>query len=303
MRCLIIGVDGSFGGALSRSLQGLGHQVFATTRRNDRAGEHLLLDLAAPLPPLPQVDVAVICAAMSRLDDCRRYPELAHRVNVAAPLELARTLTQAGTRVILLSTSSVFGCLTPHMGENASPAPRGVYARLKAEAEARLLELGSQISVLRLTKVVKPNSGLLSEWIRQLGEGKLVQAFDDSRFCPLTVAHVVDAITAVIESGPRDTDQGGIYHVSGAADVSYAEAAMFFAQRIGASNELVEPVHGVESGLLPYEELTPFTSLATGRLSRINGFVPPDAFEILQDAYGPEIAAARIAPALAGSIR
>jgi dTDP-4-dehydrorhamnose reductase len=291
MRCLIIGVDGSFGGALSRSLQSLGHEVVATTRRGDRAGEHLFLDLAAPLPLplLPQVDVAVICAAMARLDDCRRYPELAHQVNVAAPLELARTLTQAGTRVILLSTSSVLGCLAPHVEENAGSAPRSAYARLKAEAEARLLELGSQITVLRLTKVIKPNSGLLSEWIRHLGDGRPVRAFDDSRFCPLTVAHVVDAIAVVIEGG-----QGGVYHLSGAADVSYAEAAKFFAERVGVADDLVEPVNGVDSGL-PYEELTPFTSLATGRLSRLNGFVPPDAFEVLEEVYGAEIVAARTA--------
>jgi dTDP-4-dehydrorhamnose reductase len=289
MRCLIIGVDGSFGGALSRSLHSLGHEVVATTRRRDRASEHLLLDLAEPLPALPQVDVAVICAAMSRLDDCRRHPELAHRVNVEAPLALAQTLTRAGARLILLSTSSVFGCLTPHVDESARPMPRGVYARLKAEAEARLLELGSQIAVLRLTKVVKPNSGLLSEWIRQLGEGRPVRAFDDSAFCPLTVAHVIDAITAVIEGG-----QGGVYHVSGAADVSYAQAAKFFAQRVGAAHELVEPVHGVDRGM-PYEELTPFTSLSTGRLSRLSGFVPPEALEVLQGVYGPEIAAARAA--------
>jgi dTDP-4-dehydrorhamnose reductase len=291
MRCLIIGVDGSFGGALSRSLQNLGHEVVATTRRRERAGGHLFLDLAAPLPLPPQVDVAVICAAMARLDECRRYPELAHRVNVAAPLELARTLTQAGSRVILLSTSSVFGCLAPHVEENASPAPRGVYARLKAEAEARLLELGSQIAVLRLTKVVKPNSGLLSEWMHHLGDGRPVRAFDDSRFCPLTMAHVVDAIAAVIEGG-----QGGVYHLSGAADVSYAQTVKFFAQRIGAATDLVEPMHGVDSGL-PYEELTPFTSLATSRLSRLNGFVPPEAFEVLEEVYGAEIAAARTARA------
>jgi len=298
MRCLIVGVDGSFGGALSRSLQSLGHEVVATTRRDDRAGDHLFLDLAAPPPVLPQVNVAVICAAMARLDECRRYPELAHRVNVTAPLELARTLTQAGSRVILLSTGSVFGCLAPHVEENAGPAPRSAYARLKAEAEAHLLELGSQITVLRLTKVIKPNSGLLSDWIRHLGESRPVRAFDDSRFCPLTVAHVVGAIAAVIEGG-----QGGVYHVSGAADVSYAQAAKFFAQRIGAANDLVQPVHGVDSGL-PYEELTPFTSLATGRLSRLNGFVPPEAFEVLQDVYAPEIAAVRTALAAhEGSVR
>ena len=287
MRCLIVGVDGSFGGTLSRSLQSRGHEVVATTRRRERDGEHPFLDLAAPLPPLPQVDVAVICAAMARLEECRQYPELAHRVNVAAPLDIARTLTQAGARVILLSTSSVFGCLTPHIEESARPGPRSVYARIKAEAEARLLELGSLVSVLRLTKVVKPNAGLQSEWIRHLGECRPVQAFDDCRFCPLTVAHVVDAITAVVEGG-----QGGAYHLSGATDVSYAEAASFFAERIGVANQLIQPMRGVDSGLSD-GELTRFTSLACGRLTRLTGFVPPAPLDVLQHVYGPEIDAAR----------
>jgi dTDP-4-dehydrorhamnose reductase len=287
MRCLIVGVDGSFGGVLSQSLRNLGHDVVATTRRGDRATGHLFLDLAAPLPPLPQVDVAVICAAMARLEECRQYPELAHRVNVEAPLEIGRTLTLAGARVILLSTSAVFGCVTPHVEESARPMPRSVYGRLKAEAETRLLELGSQVSVLRLTKVVKPNAGLLSEWIGHLGEGRPVQAFDDCRFCPLTIAHVAGAITAMVERG-----QGGVHHLSGAADVSYAEAAIFLAQRIGAAHDLIRPMHGADSGL-PDAELTPFTSLACGRLARLAGFVPPKPLDVLQEVYGPEIDVAR----------
>jgi dTDP-4-dehydrorhamnose reductase len=287
MRCLIVGVDGSFGGGLSQSLQSLGHEVVATTRRRDHAGDHLFLDLAAPLPPLPHVDVAVICAAMARLEECRRNPELAHRVNVEAPLEIGRRLTQAGARVTLLSTSSVFGCLAPRIEESATPMPRSVYGRIKAEAETRLLELGSQVSVLRLTKVVKPNAGLPSEWIRHLGERRPVQAFDDCRFCPLTTTHAVDAITALVEGG-----RGGVYHLSGAADVSYAEAALFFAQRVGVASDLVQPMHGVDSGL-PDAELTPFTSLSCGRLRQLTGFLPPEPFDVLQEVYGPELDATR----------
>lgn len=286
MRCLIVGVDGSLGGALSRSLQSLGHQVVATTRRREQA-EHLFLDLAAPVPALPQVDVAIICAAMARLEECRRHPGLAHRVNVEAPLEIARALTQAGARVILLSSSAVLGCLTPHVGENAMPTPRSAYARLKFEAETRLLQLGAQTAVLRLTKVVKPNAGLLSEWIRNLGERKPVQAFDDCRFSPITIALALDAITAIIEAG-----RAGIYHLSGAADLSYAEAASLLAARIGVANDLVQLMHGVDSGL-PDIELTPFTSLACGRLTRLNGFAPPEPIDVLQEVYGPEIEAVR----------
>jgi dTDP-4-dehydrorhamnose reductase len=287
LRCLIIGADGTFGATLAGSLRRAGHQVLATTRRPDSAMGAFRLDLAAKLPLMPEADVAVICAAMARFEDCRRYPDLAHRVNVAAPLELGRSLTRAGARVIFLSSSVVFDCRKPHMSENEQPMPASTYGRLKAEAEAGLLDLGSLVSVLRLTKVVRPDVGILSEWIGCLGTGETVRAFEDHRFCPLTVAQVVDAIVALAENG-----EGGIYHVSGAADVSYADSARFLAQRIGALNDLVEAVRGIENGLAE-GDLTPFTSLATGRLSRLTGFVPPEPFDVLQAVYGRKIDEAR----------
>jgi dTDP-4-dehydrorhamnose reductase len=168
--------------------------------------------------------------------------------------------------------------------------PRSLYGRLKAEAEAHLLALGSRVSVLRLTKVVKPNAGLLSDWIRTLGEGGRVRAFDDHRFSPLTVTHVVDALTALVEIG-----EGGIYHVSGAQDLSYAEAARFLARQIGVPDQLVEALRAVESGLFE-DDLTPFTSLATTRLSHLTGFVPPEPLEVLQAAYGRQIDEAKTRP-------
>src|SRR6202000_2023486 len=123
-------------------------------------------------PALPEVDVAVICAAMARFEECRRHPELAYRVNVIAQLELGRSLTRAGARVILLSTSAVFDGRKACIEESEQRAPCSAYGRFKAEAESGLLDLGSAASVLRLTKVLKPNTGLLSEWIARLGAGE-----------------------------------------------------------------------------------------------------------------------------------
>jgi dTDP-4-dehydrorhamnose reductase len=289
LSCLIIGADGTFGAELSRSLRAAGHEVTATTRRHHvmAAEKTFYLDLAERLPILPETDVAFICAAMSRFEDCRRHPDLADRVNVAAPLELGRSLTQSGARVILLSTGAVFDCRNAHVSESERPAPRSVYGRRKAEAEARLLDLGARVSVLRLTKVVRPRVGILSEWIELLGEGRSVRAFDDHRFAPLAIAHVVDALVALAERGGS-----GIYHVSGAKDVSYEEAARFLAQQIGVSDRLVEVLRGIESGLAE-DDLTPFTSLATSRLTELTGFVPPEPNTVLQAVYGPEIEQAK----------
>ena len=80
MRCLIVGADGSIGGAMALALGRRGHNVIATTRRAQAvAHDQIFLDLAGPLPDLPGVDVAVVCAAMTRLEECRREPELARR--------------------------------------------------------------------------------------------------------------------------------------------------------------------------------------------------------------------------------
>jgi dTDP-4-dehydrorhamnose reductase len=284
MRCLIIGADGSFGEPLSQALGRVGHQVIATTRRRERAGSgRLFLDLAETLPDLPTVDVAVICAAMARFEECRRYPELSYRVNVSAPLELGRSLTRAGAGVILLSTSAVFDGRKAYVAEDEKPAPRSAYGRFKAEAESALLGLGSAVSVLRLTKVMKPNVGVLAEWIARLGRNEAVRAFDDHRFSPLRVADVIAAIVALIGSSAS-----GIYHLSGAGDISYADAARFLARCIGAPKDRVEAVHAVEHGL-DEADLTPFTTLATRRLSQLTGFVPPEPFDVLQEVYGPEI--------------
>jgi dTDP-4-dehydrorhamnose reductase len=286
MRCLIIGADGSIGGALAHSLRTRVHNVITTTRRPEAARHgSIFLDLASSLPDLPEADVAVICAAMARLEECRRDVELARRVNVTATLDLGRSLTRAGSRVILLSTAAVFDGDKGHVEESEKPKPRSAYGLLKAEAEARMLDLGSLASVLRLTKVIQPNAGIISQWIAELGEARTVRALSDRRLCPLSVAHAVDASLALIENG-----DGGIYHASGAADVSYADAARFVAESIGVPADRVEAVPAVENH---EAELMPFTSLATGRLSRLIGFVAPEPLDVLRDVYGREIDAAR----------
>lgn len=288
MRCLIVGQDGSIGAALTATLRARGHAVMATTRRPERVSDDVLLwDLADSPPPFAEIDIAIICAAVARFEDCRREPELARRINVLAPMELARSLTARGARVLYLSTSAVFDCLTPHRAEDDHVAPRSAYGHFKAEAEATLLGLGSLVSVLRLTKVVKPGTGILSEWIKAFGRGGTVRAFDDHRFCPLPVDAVNHAIAVLVDKG-----QSGIYQVSGAEDVSYAEAALYLASEIGVDEARVEAVRAVGNGVAEHE-LTPFTSLATRRLTQLCGFVPPAPFDVLGRIYGDEIHAAR----------
>ena len=129
---------------------------------------------------------------------------------------------------------------------------------------------------------------LLAQWVGELKSGRNIQAFDDHRFCPITLDNALDTIAALIEGGGS-----GIYQVSGSADISFAEAARHLAARIGMSPLQVTAVKAGESGVPP-DEITPFTSLDASRLSSLTGYVPPRPYTVIDKVF-----AASLSPACA----
>jgi dTDP-4-dehydrorhamnose reductase len=278
---MVVGADGLIGHALSSELGRRDHDVIRTTRRRAQ-GPHVdslvFLDLAADrLAPVPPADVIVICAAMASFSDCRNRFDLAHRVNVEARLQLARTATENGGRVVALSSSAVFDCLRPRARADWRPAPRSAYGRLMAEAEVDILACGG--AVLRSTKVMAAGFGVLANWITILRGGGAVRAFEDHSFCPLPLNDVVDAIIAIVEQ-----QEGGIFQVSGGSDMSYANAARHIAGRVGVPRDRVTAIRAVDNGI-PESDVTPFTSLETSRLSALTGFQPPQPDAVIDAVY------------------
>lgn len=289
MRILVIGSDSTIGAGLTAALLARGHSVVGTTRnsKNIKKPNVIFFDLASDdQPALPDAEAAVICAAMTRFEECHNQPDLAYRVNVEAPFAIANQLVPRGTNVLLLSTSAVFDCYEPLRKADSIPAPRSVYGRLKMEAESRLLEKGQGTAILRLTKVLSPEVGILTKWIDDLSIGKEIRAFDDHRFCPLPLCAAVDAIAAIIRSG-----EIGLFQLSGANDISYAEAGLHLASRLGRSSDKVVAISAAANGIL-INEITPYTSLDTSRLSGMTSFVPPCAFDVIDNVYGPALARA-----------
>jgi dTDP-4-dehydrorhamnose reductase len=237
--------------------------------------------------PLPAADVAIICAAISRFADCRERPELARRVDVTAPAVLGRRLTDAGCRVVLLSTSAVLDGLKPHAGAASPPAPSSQYGALKAEAENAILSLGEDAAVLRLTKVVTPEMALVRGWIEALGAGRPVNAFTDMTLAPISLDDVASGLIGVVD----DRGGSGVYQLSGAADVTYFELAEHLARRLGASSSLVRPARAADT--IPSGEVMRYTTLDTGRLSKLTGWAAPRPFELIDRVFAPALAASR----------
>lgn len=290
MKAIILGIDSGIGRALGDQLAARGDSFVGTTRRRDSIGKtirYLNLDDPKSLDSdLPEADVAFFCAAMASFADCRIRPEVARRVNATTPAAIAARLNKQGTRVVLLSSSAVFDCRVPRMTADRPRHPTSVYGHTKAEAEASFLALGPLASVLRLTKVLTPNMRLFADWISALMLGKSVRAFDDHRFCPIALNHAVQALLAIADRG-----EDGIYQVSGAADISYAEAAHYIANQLGAPAHLVDVCSAVDL-YIPAGEVTTYTSLDTARLAELCSFAAPEPWKVMDLIVKPQVTAA-----------
>ncbi len=267
-RICIIGGDGAIGSALEKSLRARGVVARSSTRRElvDQMIQ-FSLDLRDDLNDvaIPECNVLILAAAMAKLADCRADPETARRVNVDAQVDLARRAITNGAFVVFLSTSQVFDgtsiCMTPE----EAPAPRSVYGRLKAEAEMQLLQLGGEVAVIRLSKVIGRHLVLFESWRRELLRGKTINAFEDLVMAPIAMAKVVAGIETI---GLRRLR--GLWHLGGREDMNYVEAGRHLARRLGADEALVCADSAAAAGI-PADERPAHTALASGELEAITG--------------------------------
>lgn len=268
---LVVGANGLIGSAVASRLEAEGCPVMRTSRRG--APGTIPLDLAA-LPaawsPPPGIAAAVICAAVTSTDECRSQPDECRRVNVEAACELGRRLASDEVRIVFLSTNMVFDGSTPFTPAASLLSPKTAYGRMKAEAEARLLSLGSGTTIVRLTKVIGRSLPVIDRWRESLGRGEPIRPLSDLAIAPVSL----DLATTVIAAAAREP-LGSILQVSANADVVYAEVATRLASRWGAPSELVKPATAADLGLT-LEHLPAHTTLDASAVRDKLGIAPPD---------------------------
>jgi dTDP-4-dehydrorhamnose reductase len=273
LRYCVIGGEGVIGAALVHDLRCGGVNVTWSTRRKPtNAKQEFFLDLADPcLPPLPQADVVLLTASVTRIADCRSDPLNTWRVNVEAQARIAEAALAKKAFVVFLSTTHVFD------GSRAFPKPEdpcspcSVYGQQKAEAESALLVLGNELAVVRLGKVIGRHLALFENWRRDLLRGETITAFDDLVMAPIAIAKIV---TGLKELGSKRAS--GIWHLCGREDLSYFDAAEHLACRLGARASLVRRASAVKAGITIDERPT-HSALAPGGIEEIAGVKIGDA--------------------------
>ena len=281
-RFLLIGGDSEIATATAAHLRREGAAVLPTTRRRELAGpDRPFLDLTQPLDawrPPPGATAACIFAAIARIPDCARDPAGSAFVNVTQTLALAERLVSDGVPVLFLSTDKVFDGEQPLVAAEAPLSPKSEYGRQKAAAETALREMmaaGAPVGILRFAKIVSPGMSLLRDWKAALVAGAPVRAFADLVAAPTPVAMAAAAVAALLAQ--RKT---GIWQLSGARDVTYAEIALRLAGRLGADPGLVQPRSAYEAGM-PTGSTPKHTTLDSSALCGLLGARVPDAWDVI----------------------
>jgi len=280
---LIVGSDGMIGGALAAS-DWADRVVLETTHLPDTlSNRRIYLDMTQDIldwRPPESVSAAVLCAAISSLEQCRSNPEQTARFNVYNTIAVAKRFIDNNAFVVFISSSQVYDGSVPFQKAESKVSPQTEYGRQKAEAERQLFALGDSISVVRFTKVFGPNNPLLTGWLRALQNGETIHPFSDMTMSPIPLSFAVDVLQRVVEERVL-----GIIQVSATEDVTYAQVAQYIARRIGATPNLVQPIHSSNSNIV-LETVPTHTTLDISRLQSTLGLEPPDVWTTINTIFG-----------------
>jgi dTDP-4-dehydrorhamnose reductase len=251
MTTVVTGANGLVGSRIVARLAAAKERVVAVGRGPRRVagpGEYVDLDLLgdpgklADLIEATRPQGVIHAAAMTDVDACEQAPAEAWALNVGTVEEAALACAETSARLTALSTDYVFDGEKGDYAEDETPNPRGVYARTKRCGEEAALVLAPGAAVCRVAVIYSGRPGVKRTFavgvVESLRAGKRVKAFVDQVVSPTLADNAAELVIGVHRSGAA-----GVFHCSGATQVSRIEFCRALAIKLDADLSLIDPVH------------------------------------------------------------
>ena len=224
MRILLLGKNGQVGWELQRSLAPLGE----LTALDRHGADGLCGDLGNPegiaaTVRAVQPQLIVNAAAYTAVDQAESEPELARRINAAAPAVLAREAAAGGALLVHYSTDYVFdGSGERPWREDDATAPLSVYGQTKLEAEQAILASGCAHLILRTSWVYAARGGNFAKTMLRLAqERERLTVIDDQWGAPTGAELIADVSAHAIAQTRQQPGKAGIYHLAPAGETPW----------------------------------------------------------------------------------
>jgi dTDP-4-dehydrorhamnose reductase len=233
---LICGARGQLGNDCTRVMN-QSHEVVPTDLEQlDITDLSAVDDLIRRVGP----DVVINCAAYTREDACETDRELAWKVNVEGPRNLALNIDKYGGRLIHISTDYVFDgtrkAPEPYE-EDDEPNPVSYYGKTKLEGELAVRGLANRHVIIR-TAWLYGSSGpnFLKTMLRLASKNpqREIKVVNDQSGSPTWSYRLALQIARLIE-----THGQGTYHATSEGYCTWYELATYFLDRMGVPHKVI----------------------------------------------------------------
>jgi len=173
-----------------------------------------------------KVDLVIIAAAHTAVDQAESERELVRTINAEAPAAIASALGADGPALVHISTDYVFdGEKGAPYVETDTPNPLNVYGSSKLEGERAILASGARATLLRVSWVVSSHGkNFVKTMLRMAGEGKPLKVVDDQFGRPTAARDLARFILSQAErlaKAPAGDAVFGVHHFANAGEVTW----------------------------------------------------------------------------------
>ncbi len=214
-------------------------------------------------------------AAYTAVDKAEGDESLAHVINGDAPGAMAQACADLGIPFVSISTDYVFdGGGTRAWQPKDTTDPLGAYGRSKLAGEQAVADAGGAYGILRTSWVVSAHGANFVKTMLRLGaERDALSIVADQIGGPTPARDIAATCLLMAAQLGADPIKAGIYHFSGAPDVSWAD----FASEIFAQTSLICAVEDIASNAYPTPAARPHNSrLDCSLLETVFGITRPN---------------------------
>ena len=235
-------------------------QALAPRARYLGRDEADLSDPAACAAAILAIKPAVVinAAAWTAVDKAETEEEAAALVNGASPTAMAKACAQLGIPFVHISTDYVFNGAgdQPFRPEDAT-APLGAYGRTKLAGEEGVKASGATYAVLRTSWVFSAHGNNFVKTMLRLGTSRdELTVVADQIGGPTPAKAIAGACLRIANQLQNAPEKSGVYHFSGAPDVSWAD----FARAIMADAGLACVIKDIPTSAYPTPAKRPSNS-------------------------------------------
>lgn len=217
----VIGCNGMLGTELCRQLNEKEIDFVGTDREVDFTDAQA----TEKFVEYKNIDFVVNCAAYTAVDKAESEEELAQKLNVEGPRNIARLCKKIGAKLIHISTDYVFDGLKSESPilEDEPVSPVGVYSKSKAYGERKIMQEMREFYLIRSAWLYGwAGKNFVYTMIRAMNTHESVKVVNDQHGTPTFCGDLVKVILEIISRNNTEKQVPyGIYHVTDLGEITW----------------------------------------------------------------------------------